>query len=227
MVRRRQDHYEVLGVTHAAPEEVVRAAYRALAAKYHPDRNPGDSDAELRLKRVNAAFQVLGNREKRVQYDELTQSPEGDTEPPATRPKRSPPRRSVENDDAEDAAKSEHPPEPRWKVPGSGERAHTIRADRPSRPDNTGSRALLACAAAGLSLYINVRRGGGDLGGPAAIGLVIGCTLLALFVYWLAGKIGLLACGLGLALLAAASISLQGGCATGPAATTPDSAHAR
>jgi molecular chaperone DnaJ len=53
---RRQDHYEVLGVNSDAPEEVVRAAYRALAAKYHPDRNPGDGDAELRLKRLNAAF---------------------------------------------------------------------------------------------------------------------------------------------------------------------------
>jgi curved DNA-binding protein CbpA len=58
--RGRQDHYEVLGVHPDAPDEVVRAAYRALVAKYHPDRNPGDRDAELKLKRLNAAFHVLG-----------------------------------------------------------------------------------------------------------------------------------------------------------------------
>jgi curved DNA-binding protein CbpA len=76
--RRRQDHYDVLGVSHEAPDEVIRAAYRALAAKYHPDRNPGDAKAELKLKKLNAAFEVLGNPEKRKQYDELTRSPEAD-----------------------------------------------------------------------------------------------------------------------------------------------------
>jgi hypothetical protein len=74
---RRADHYEVLGVTRDAPDEVVRAAYRALAAKHHPDRNPADPDAELRLKRINAAYQVLGDPTKRKLYDELTASPEG------------------------------------------------------------------------------------------------------------------------------------------------------
>jgi curved DNA-binding protein CbpA len=78
----RESHYDVLGVTSDAPEEVIRAAYRALAAKYHPDRNPEDSDAELKLKRLNAAFQVLGDPAKRKQYDELARSPEGRDEYP-------------------------------------------------------------------------------------------------------------------------------------------------
>ena len=68
----RQDHYEVLGITPDAPDEVIRAAYKALAAKYHPDQNLTDSNANLKLKRLNAAFRVLGDSSKRKQYDELT-----------------------------------------------------------------------------------------------------------------------------------------------------------
>ncbi len=84
---KRQDHYEVLGVHPDAEDEVVRAAYRALVAKYHPDKNPGDRDAELKLKRLNAAFAVLGDPAKKRQYDELTQSPEHHDEPtPAPAP---------------------------------------------------------------------------------------------------------------------------------------------
>jgi len=85
---RVQDHYEVLGVSPDAPDEVIRAVYRALAAKYHPDRNPGDRDAELKLKRLNDAFRVLGNPETRKQYDELTRAPEA-----ADAPKSEPPSR--------------------------------------------------------------------------------------------------------------------------------------
>jgi curved DNA-binding protein CbpA len=69
---RRQDHYEVLGVNADAPDEVIRAAYRALAAKYHPDKNPGDSGAEVKVKRLNAAFHVLSDSARRRHYDELT-----------------------------------------------------------------------------------------------------------------------------------------------------------
>jgi len=72
----------VLGVTPDAPEEVIRAAYRALAAKYHPDRNPADPDAELNLKRLNAAFQVLGDPSNRKRYDEVTRRPEARDEHP-------------------------------------------------------------------------------------------------------------------------------------------------
>jgi curved DNA-binding protein CbpA len=73
-----QDHYDALGVTPEAPDEVIRAAYRALVVKYHPDRNPGDSNAELRLKRVNAAFRVLGDPKTRKLYDDLTRGPSAD-----------------------------------------------------------------------------------------------------------------------------------------------------
>ncbi|MDP9150656.1 MAG: J domain-containing protein [Myxococcota bacterium] len=73
---RQQDHYEVLGVSPDAPDDVIRTAYRALASKHHPDRNQNDPGAELRLKRLNAAFQVLGDPAKRRQYDELTRTPE-------------------------------------------------------------------------------------------------------------------------------------------------------
>jgi curved DNA-binding protein CbpA len=87
----RQDHYDVLGVTRDAPDEVIRAAYRALAAKYHPDRNPGDSDAESKLKRLNAAFQVLSDPVKRKQHDDLTRSAEVRDERPRATPKTQPP----------------------------------------------------------------------------------------------------------------------------------------
>ncbi len=80
----RQDHYEVLGLYPDAPDEAIRAAYRALAARYHPDRNPGNDDAELQFKRINAAFRVLGDPERRRQYDELTQSPDAGSTEPAT-----------------------------------------------------------------------------------------------------------------------------------------------
>jgi curved DNA-binding protein CbpA len=65
-----------------APDEVIRAAYRVLAAKHHPDRNPGDREAELKLKRLNAAFAVLGDQEKRELYDELTRGAEASDPPP-------------------------------------------------------------------------------------------------------------------------------------------------
>jgi hypothetical protein len=63
---------------------VIRAAYRVLATKYHPDRNPGDRRAELRLKQLNAAFHVLGNPQKRRLYDELTQGADESPAPSAS-----------------------------------------------------------------------------------------------------------------------------------------------
>jgi curved DNA-binding protein CbpA len=91
----------------AVPDEVIRAAYRALANKYHPDRNGGDPNAELRLKRLNAAFQVLGDPAKRKQYDELTQSPQGSDDGPPE-PTKEPPRWKV----PEERASREPPHEP-------------------------------------------------------------------------------------------------------------------
>ncbi len=64
-----KDYYNVLGVDRDATEKDVRRAYRKLAAKHHPDRNPGDPGAEERFKEVNEAYTVLSDSEKRAVYD--------------------------------------------------------------------------------------------------------------------------------------------------------------
>ncbi|HZA07112.1 MAG TPA: DnaJ domain-containing protein, partial [Nitrososphaeraceae archaeon] len=64
-------YYAILGVSEKAKYTEIRAAYRLLAKKYHPDRNNSDF-AEDMIKKINAAFEVLSNREKRRQYDETT-----------------------------------------------------------------------------------------------------------------------------------------------------------
>ena len=63
------DWYEVLGVADGASSKEIRRAYRALALRHHPDRNPGDPQAGKKLKRINAAYEVLGDPEQRQSYD--------------------------------------------------------------------------------------------------------------------------------------------------------------
>src|SRR5277367_5842613 len=63
------DYYEVLGVKKTASEEELKKAYRALAMKYHPDRNSGDEEAAHKFKEAAEAYAVLGDAEKRQIYD--------------------------------------------------------------------------------------------------------------------------------------------------------------
>jgi molecular chaperone DnaJ len=65
----RRDYYEVLGVARTANDQDIKSAYRKLALKYHPDRNPGDKDAEERFKEAAEAYAVLGDADKRARYD--------------------------------------------------------------------------------------------------------------------------------------------------------------
>ena len=65
----KRDYYEVLGVTRGASEQELKSAYRKLAMQYHPDRNPGDRDAEEKFKEASEAYGVLSDADKRAQYD--------------------------------------------------------------------------------------------------------------------------------------------------------------
>ncbi|MCI0488803.1 MAG: molecular chaperone DnaJ [Blastocatellia bacterium] len=65
----KRDYYEVLGVQKGASEQELKQAYRRLAIKYHPDKNPGDQEAEERFKEIAEAYQVLSSPELRERYD--------------------------------------------------------------------------------------------------------------------------------------------------------------
>src|ERR1700744_2007382 len=65
----RPDYYKVLGVGKGASDEEIKKAYRKLARKYHPDRNPGDKKAEERFKEISQAHDVLSDSDKRKAYD--------------------------------------------------------------------------------------------------------------------------------------------------------------
>ncbi|WP_276816740.1 molecular chaperone DnaJ [Segatella maculosa] len=67
----KRDYYEVLGVQKTATDEEIKIAYRKIAIKYHPDRNPGDKEAEERFKEAAEAYEVLHDSQKRQQYDQF------------------------------------------------------------------------------------------------------------------------------------------------------------
>lgn len=67
----QRDYYEVLGVSRDASEDEIKKAYRKLAFQYHPDRNPGDSEAEDKFKEAAEAYEVLSNAQKRAQFDQF------------------------------------------------------------------------------------------------------------------------------------------------------------
>ena len=75
---RRRDYYEVLGVDRSASREQIKAAYRKLAVKFHPDRNPGDKQAEETFKEAAEAYAVLSDSDKRTQYDRFGHSGVGE-----------------------------------------------------------------------------------------------------------------------------------------------------
>lgn len=66
-----KDYYKILGVERKASTDEIRSAYRKLAMKYHPDKNPGDKKAEEKFKEINEAYQVLSDEQKRAHYDRL------------------------------------------------------------------------------------------------------------------------------------------------------------
>jgi DnaJ-class molecular chaperone len=71
------DFYETLGVKRDASEDEIKKAYRKLARQYHPDRNPGDKQAERKFKEIQQAYDILGDKKKRGQYDQFgTAGPE-------------------------------------------------------------------------------------------------------------------------------------------------------
>lgn len=69
MTAENTDPYRVLGVSASASDAEIRSAFRALAKKYHPDMNPGDKAAEDSFKRINQAYDIIGDAEKRKQFD--------------------------------------------------------------------------------------------------------------------------------------------------------------
>ena len=91
-------HYDNLKVARDAPPEVIRAAYKSLSQKYHPDRNPGDPKASRTMTIINAAYRVLSDPDLRRKHDEWIRKVEAEppakprptTRPAAKRPSRPP-----------------------------------------------------------------------------------------------------------------------------------------
>src|SRR5438046_3315882 len=70
----KRDYYAVLGIEKGASEEEIKKAYRKLAVKYHPDKNPGDKVSEEKFKELGEAYEVLEDAQKRALYDQYGHS---------------------------------------------------------------------------------------------------------------------------------------------------------
>jgi DnaJ-class molecular chaperone len=68
----KEDYYSVLGVAKSASQDDIKKAYRKLALKYHPDKNPDDSKAEEKFKKISEAYYTLGDEKRRKEYDSLS-----------------------------------------------------------------------------------------------------------------------------------------------------------
>ena len=66
-----EDYYDILGVKKDASDDEIKHAFRKLAIKYHPDKNPGDKEAEKQFKKVSEAYEVLSDKQKRARYDQF------------------------------------------------------------------------------------------------------------------------------------------------------------
>lgn len=73
----KRDYYEVLGLSKGASRDEIKKAYRKIAMKYHPDKNPGDQEAETIFKEAAEAYSVLSDEQKKAHYDQFGHTPEG------------------------------------------------------------------------------------------------------------------------------------------------------
>ncbi len=67
----KADYYNTLGISKNASKEEIKSAYRKLAMKYHPDKNPGDTSSEAKFKEASEAYQVLSDSQKKSNYDQF------------------------------------------------------------------------------------------------------------------------------------------------------------